>query len=275
MNKTIVTAKICGGLGNQITQIALAIIIGKLLDKDVIFKKEYTANYGKVRYIRWDTLFSRCTLVDTIQPIGNSIVLNDSTIFHFLNDYKNTVYNDKNIMLDGYFQNSIFFNNSHAYIKDFFMTDFSSLGEVYLDTYKPEDKIAIHIRCFEASSLIGETAINMYDTVPFAYYKSVLKNYKELEGKEILFFLDDVVKEDKVKTYFGEDITIVKESEDLSFYLMSKCKYIIRGNSTFSWWAGFLSETVDKIYVPDKDWIINPSDHLKNMYYSKFIIHGI
>jgi hypothetical protein len=56
---------------------------------------------------------------------------------------------------------------------------------------------------------------------------------------------------------------------------MSKCKYIIRGNSTFRWWAGFLSETVDKIYVPDKDWIINPSDHLKNMYYSKFIIHGI
>ena len=273
MNETFVTAEVYGGLGNQITQIALAIIIGKKINKPVKFLKNNTAVKGKIRNIKWNTLFSNCEGLNI--EITNSRLINEKDMVNFFEECKNLSLENYNILLDGYFQNIKYFKEDKLYLRDFFMPYISSLGEVFLDKYNPEDKIAIHIRCFEASPLYGERCIDFYPTVPIAYYKSVLKTYKELEGKEILFFLDDVVLEENVRKYFGEDIAIVNEEEDFSFYILSKCKYIIRGNSTYSWWAGFLSDTVERIYVPSDEWIFKHNNHLKDMYCSNFIIHPL
>ena len=57
--------------------------------------------------------------------------------------------------------------------------------------------------------------------------------------------------------HFGGDITYVdmnnKGIED--FFLMRLCKHFVISNSTYSWWAAYLSESQDKVVVAPHPWV--------------------
>jgi len=54
------------------------------------------------------------------------------------------------------------------------------------------------------------------------------------------------------ENFIGERFVFVDEIDYISLYLMSKMKYHICANSTFSWWGAWLSEN-DEAIVP-KEW---------------------
>lgn len=44
-------------------------------------------------------------------------------------------------------------------------------------------------------------------------------------------------------------------SVDISLLAMSECKYFVIGNTTFGWWAQYLSDSKDKIVVAPSKWM--------------------
>lgn len=48
-------------------------------------------------------------------------------------------------------------------------------------------------------------------------------------------------------------------------FLMSKCKYFIIPNSTFSWWGSWLSTREGKVVICPKHWVKNDALDTKDL----------
>lgn len=271
-NKTnIVSSCIYGGQGNQMFQVAMALVIAKLMQCPAKFVKQDYATNGKIRSINWNTLFQRCeTLADDLQFIK----ITDDNIDEFIDNLE--IFNNQNILLDGYLQKGKFLLPYKDFFYNFFFDYFdnSKESQEIVNKYNPKGKIAIHIRSFELTATPNERNIHFYSTTPWPYYKSVLKSYEELQNKEILMFVDDISDVQKLKEYFPR-YTIVDEKEDISLYIMSKCEYLIRSNSTFSWWASFLSNTLKRVFIPSNEWIIDNNMFNECNMLDSFIVHTL
>ena len=89
------------------------------------------------------------------------------------------------------------------------------------------------------------------------YYQNSIKDaYERLKNPKFFLFTNDV---DWLKGYFGEreDFTYISGTPGIDtideFYLMSKCKNQIIGNSTFSWWPAWLNQNLEKkVWAPER-----------------------
>lgn len=91
------------------------------------------------------------------------------------------------------------------------------------------------------------------------YYKKAMKYIRKKDKNKLTFFIfsDDMEWCKKNKEFLGlsekEDIIWVDGNQGKDAYkdmqLMSYCKYFIIPNSTFSWWAGYLSQREGKIMI--------------------------
>lgn len=270
-NENIVTCNIFGGQGNQMFQIAMTLIIAQMRKCSAKFRKNKYATVGKLRNINWSTLFQKCDVLDKELEY---IRITDDDLDEFIENVE--LLSDRNIFLDGYLAKSMYLIPYKKYLRNFFFDYFDNSNIIHeiLKKYSPVNKVAIHIRSFESSPAPGEKNINFYSTVHWCYYKSVLNRYDELKNKEILMFIDDVSDVNKLKSYFPA-FTIVEEDEDVSLYIMSKCEYLIRSNSTFSWWATFLSDTLKKTYVPSEEWVIESNKLNSNHLLDNCVVHNI
>jgi hypothetical protein len=145
-----------------------------------------------------------------------------------------------NTLLTGYFQRCEFFDFNYKNIKKWFdvnnlidMNHFNNLYEKY------KDYCLIHIR---GTDFIGG------NEVPLSYYKKSIKHILEIDNNiKFLIVTDDITHSKKL----FPDIECISNSDYLIDYkLLQTSKYLISSNSTFSWWAGYLSEKAEKIIYP-------------------------
>ena len=104
---------------------------------------------------------------------------------------------------------------------------------------------------------------DFHGTMGLDYY---LKSLDVLNSKldaelKIFVFSDDIewcidnLKFDYATEFIGHSYKGVKFSSYL--YLMQACKYFIIPNSSFAWWAAFLSDYSNKIVIAPKNWFNN------------------
>jgi hypothetical protein len=108
------------------------------------------------------------------------------------------------------------------------------------------DTIGIHFRAYGNSEIHPEC--------DWSYYERALMCCSA--GKRLVVFTDDIERAKKVikiDCEFRSGIPI----ED--FYQLSTCDIVICSNSTFPWWAGFLSHK--KVIIPSK-WFGGRKSHL-------------
>lgn len=135
-------------------------------------------------------------------------------------------------------------------IPDIYVQDYT-----YFDEYRDEirklygdgigkiDKIAIHVRR-------GDYIDNPFyvDLSKIDYYRRAIN---EFPNEKFIVLSDDVA---FCKKYFMEidkcEFSLGDELEDLN--MMASCKGIIMSNSSFSWWAAYLSNA--KVVIAPKEW---------------------
>lgn len=94
------------------------------------------------------------------------------------------------------------------------------------------------------------------------YIKAINTVVKKEEVSEIIVFTDDPNHPD-IEALRSE-FNCVIQSEDWSsdFFGIMNCEFQVISNSTFSWWAAFLSAGLDskKVWAPDPFWIRSMHD---------------
>lgn len=171
---------------------------------------------------------------------------------------------------------------NNIYIKGWFQTEdyFSDIRDVLLREFQPRKEILVEE---ELSKVIEETnSVSVHIrrgdykksnmVLNSTYYEEAKKKILEkTENPVWIVFSDDIdyVKDElcfEGKIYFIDDSYGLKDYEQL--ILMSRCKYNIIANSTFSWWGAWLNQNEKKCVVAPTKWFgsqknIVPKDWIK------------
>ena len=126
-------------------------------------------------------------------------------------------------------------------------TEISSKAQEYIDEVQRCTSVSIHIRRTDYVRSAGNVALSM------TYYDEAIDYFKkQYDNVTFYIFTDD-------KEYVRERFAKIKHKlvEGLSdldeFEVMKNCKHHINANSTFSWWASYLSNNDGMVLVPIVD----------------------
>ena len=114
---------------------------------------------------------------------------------------------------------------------------------------------------FRRGDFINKDNKSLRDICDLNYYKKAINIIKKIKPDAcFIFFSDDL---DYIKDNFPKNDNMYFENEGNSvgekILLMSSCKNFIMSNSTFCWWAQYLSqERKDKIIVSPSRWFNMP-----------------
>ena len=177
--------------------------------------------------------------------------------------FKKKIFNEslkeygKSIYFLGYWQNKEYFKNYYKIIQNDFKPKIIKKFLINFIKKLNKNHVAIHIR---GGDIVFE---KNYSNPTSEYYLKIIK-FLKIKRKLFYFhiFTDDVkyakifLKKIKLKNY-----VIVSSKYNFSaveeFFIMQHYKYFIINRSTFSWWAGHLSNiNSTKIFVP-KIWRFN------------------
>ena len=160
----------------------------------------------------------------------------------------------KDTVVDGYFQSEKFFYPIRDEIKALFRAEKELLQANYpnIETIKKRNSVCISIK---VQHNVGN---EMYDVCHETYYKRAI-DYIEKHVENPLFFIcsDDVeyVEKNLIDT---TKYDVVRQDTSQPDYItlaaMARCKHFIISNTSFGWWAQYLSVYSDKIVLVPSRW---------------------
>lgn len=157
----------------------------------------------------------------------------------------------KNTFFDGYFQSPKYFQNIRENIVKELVPihNFSSNEKLFLQKIEKTESVCVTIR-------LGDYINNStHQVCNKNFYKDAMKKMKNLHPNCTFFIFSDEI--EKAKDIFDFEYPVIYDSgkmkDYVSLYVMSKCKHFIISNSSFSWWAQYLSNNPKKdVIAPDK-----------------------
>lgn len=183
-------------------------------------------------------------------------LLNKHGVFICENGYMDANLNyNKNIYLEGYFQSEKYFEDCKYDILDLFNGKQFEQLENYngIDSIRKRNSVCISVKI---EHNVGSA---MYDVCSIEYWKNAIK-YIERVVENPLFFicsdnvqyvLDNLIDASKYD-YIVQDVNMPVH---VSLAAMAECKHFIIGNTTFGWWAQYMSNNADKIVVAPSKWM--------------------
>lgn len=232
-----------GGVCNQMFQIAA--IYSNCLDNGNQMGINY--NLGFAAHQGYHPSRYRETLYKNILSTEET----PTNVFRNLGHQFVKIPDDKDLLIDGYFQSYKFFENNFDKIRNlFYFTE-----EIKTKINKIKSKInkklcVIHIRRGDYKVLIPHHFV-----CNKSYYLKCLKTVKDF-NKDIATV---IITDDKQHIYTefeeqfnsGEFIICNSQHELEDLYLLSQADYIIGSNSSFSWWGAFLNTNKKMCLFPN------------------------
>jgi hypothetical protein len=251
----MITVRLQGGLGNQMFQYATA--------KAVALKKGCKLNLStRLLTLNNPNITKRNFELDMFKLIDNPDVVVDSNqainrgvFLESGHMYDESVFGvDSGIHLLGYFQNENYFADINSIKSDFeFKNKIPEFASDLAAEISQVNSVCINVR---RADYVTHSATNSFHGVmDMDYYNSAINYVKSVvDNPEFFVFSDDI---EWCKNKFSYKIIDHNYSGDrfgLYLQLMMKCKHFIIPNSTFAWWAAWLSEIMGEtvIVAPEK-----------------------
>lgn len=225
----MISVRLYGRCGNQLFQVAT------LLATAMRNKTDYALPRQSVNPRVWKTYINH---LPRRMPMGGRIWREPTHGY-------TPIPNEKNIILDGYFQ-------SEKYFMDYRDEVIELLGF----KWTPIKGISVHVRRGDYLTLQDK-----HPVVTLRYLHSAIQYFMDRGHKTFTFFSDDIkwCKEHFPNFDFSEGNSEMKDIE-----LMSCHEGHIIANSSFSWWGAWLNRNPDKIVVSpsESSWFGVNNKHL-------------
>jgi hypothetical protein len=177
-----------------------------------------------------------------------------------------------NTNIHGYFQCEKYWEHIEDVIKkEFtFKSEFQTLAEKQINAIRLNYNklVSIHVR---RGDYVGNQ--NRHPLQSIEYYQTSL-NYFDDDEYAFVVFSDDIA---WCKSLFGENERIYYIDNNIDFVdmcMMSLCDHNIIANSTFSWWAAWLNNNINKKVIAPSNWLGPEIKHLQteHIYCKNWII---
>lgn len=263
MKKCVVL--IGGGLGNQLFQYAFGYAMARRNNKKLILDplfagdRKYQLEFFEIDYRNHFIGFIEeffLKKMNNYQRKHIRFTLLKISLFRYLNICEKLSYQfdkdiikniqGKKIYYEGFWQSWKYFDEYKEDIKRQFQykQELSQTALEYKEKIQMSNSISIHIRRTDYLTT-GDNYVVPKDY----YYKALDKLGYDCTKHALFVFSDD---KDYVNQEFGDlNFCLVNNIDDIEeFILMSACKHHIIANSTFSWWAAYLSSENGKVVAP-------------------------
>lgn len=153
-----------------------------------------------------------------------------------------TIYN-------GYFQTDYYLkqikNPKPIIIRKKYRDEFE---ERYGEVFNKQSVVVVHVRRTDYLNY-GKRDISL----PISYFKKALGQIQDLDKYKVIFVSDDI---EFVRASFPDNLgySFVSNSEIIDFQLIYNSDIAIISNSTFSWWAAYLSARNQRVIAP-QNWL--------------------
>lgn len=231
-----------GGLGNQMFQYAAGLSALKEYEQFTDLKLDTSFYNGQERKIAVNGLTGRGYDLDVFNIKYNN--LEDAPVGA--------------IMLDGFYQNLSEFENvidevrTQFTFKNKFSNNIETLAQKIANT---ENSVCVHVR--RGDYVYNSTANLYHGVMGIDYYECAQKIIEEKYSNPVYYvFSEDIewckinLKSDFEINFIGNEYCGDRDTGHL--YLMQMCKNHIIANSSFSWWAAFLSNS--QYTIAPKKW---------------------
>lgn len=168
----------------------------------------------------------------------------------------------------GLYQNAKYFD---AYRQDI-VNDFTSLDVLnerekqYECDILESESVCLHIR---RGDYVHST---LHNVCTMKYYKEAVLQIKRRKENLKFFVFSDDIEYAKKELNIENAIYVDRTSSDyIDLHLMMKCKNFIISNSTFSWWAQYLSTNEDKMVFAPSVWLSDEKPYENGLYLDSWI----
>lgn len=170
------------------------------------------------------------------------------------NGYIDFKCNNEKRIIDGYFQSEKYFKHRSNLIKKELMLDNAYIGNYPgLDDIRKRNSICISIK---VEHNVGSA---LYDVCTKEYWQKSIEYIIKNVNNPLFFICSDNVEYVKQNLIDCKKYDVICQSPDypvhISLAVMSNCKHFIIGNTTFGWWAQYLSQEKNKIVVAPSKWM--------------------
>lgn len=168
----------------------------------------------------------------------------------------------KHLICEGYFQSSLYFKEYRGILQE----ELRIKGEVFetnkelIHKIKENESVCVHVRRGDY------TALKDLLICTCEYYQKAVKYMKKLHPNAMYFVFSDDAKWAEHNIMWPENTIFVEKfrgvNENSQIYMnpfidlqaMYECKHFIISNSSFSWWAQFLSRNMKKTVIAPDRW---------------------
>ena len=142
-------------------------------------------------------------------------------------------------------------------IRDALLEEFTPIydvlphNEAFLKDIQESESVCVHIRRGDYLSIAN------LNVCKEEYFVTAMKAIREELPNCKFFVFSDDVEDVKKNMHFPFDVTYERGDDPVweKLRLMYSCKHFIISNSTFSWWAQYLSRNPDKIVYAPIPWV--------------------
>jgi len=243
-----VIIRLKAGLANQMFQYAFGLAVARARGGELL-----------VAHVGWDPPFALgaygISLSRDLPPDEFSLIwdesYNDGIEKEMLAEIAQE--GETTVLLEGYFQNEAFFKSVAEEIRHRFSSK-EELPEFTMGRIP----VAVHVR-------LGDYRTNgCHAPCPASYYREAMEMMRGRFANPLFLVFSDEPERCGEWVEVGQDVRVMPASDQFhTLGLMQSCEAFIIANSTFSWWAAWLSGSKDVIcpdrFLPGRDWEIYPS----------------
>jgi hypothetical protein len=278
VNTQSIFVKIFGGLGNQMFQLACAYSLSVRNGVPIVLEVSSVSGLDKralghtPRSFGLSVFESLWGLIDK-QSLKKRIRYGENAVLRLLYRYKQiTIYKEKAmrfdpaifqlvvpVFLEGYFQSEKYFNHCEPEIRSLFRFPEHVLFKTeYLNQISESTcPVSVHFR--RGDFVYDNVFHENHGVCDYAYYQTAMNFImRKFNTAHFFIFSDDISQIRSDIAHWELPMTFVlpvdSEPEWIDMMLMSKCRHHIIANSTYSWWAAWLSESMDKVVVAPQKW---------------------